>query len=59
MKEFRSSITDYTAALKVDPTQASSLYGRAMAEQALGLPAAGDIAAAKQNDPNVVSDFGT
>lgn len=51
----------YDQALKGDPKMASSLYGRALAEQKLGddKKAAADMALAKQYDPDIEKDFGT
>jgi len=50
----------YSAALSAYPNFASSLYGRALAEQLLGQTAAAatDFAAAKTIDPKITSDFG-
>ncbi len=51
----------YSTALGAYPKFASSLYGRALAEQALGQTAAAatDFAAAKKVDPKITSDFGS
>ena len=49
---------DFTAALKLNPKQASSLYGRAVATKAkTGQTDAGDIGAAQALDPNVAARF--
>lgn len=57
----QQAIHFYDQALKADPKMASSLYGRALAEQKLGRSkqAEADMALAKQYDPNIVKDFGT
>jgi len=51
----------YSMALGAHPKFASSLYGRALGEQALGQTAAAttDFAAAKTVDPKITSDFGS
>lgn len=51
----------YSTALSAYPKFASSLYGRALAEQALGQTAvaATDFTAAKTIDPKITSDFGS
>jgi tetratricopeptide (TPR) repeat protein len=61
LKQFDAAIAAYSDALKLAPKAASSLYGRALAEQALGeLPAAkADFAAAAAIDPAIAADFGT
>ena len=57
--QYANAITDYTAALKINPKLASSLYGRSVAETKSGDTADGntDIAAAKAIDPNIVTEF--
>ncbi len=59
IKQFEAAITDYDAALKVSPKLASSLYGRGLAERAQGKRRKGDrdVAAAKQIDPKIASEF--
>jgi hypothetical protein len=54
-----AAIADYTAALKIGPKTASSLYGRGFAELKKGSAAAGnaDIAAAKAVNPKIADEF--
>jgi len=61
LRAYALSVSSYSAALKADPTLASSWYGRALAEQALGQGAAAqaDFARAAKLDPDIASDFGT
>ncbi len=53
--ELERAIASYDAALRVKPTLASSLYGRALAELREGKAAAGhaDLAAAVKSDPGI------
>ena len=57
----QQAIHYYNLALKADPKMASSLYGRALAEQKVGedKQAKADMALAKHYDPNIEKDFGT
>jgi tetratricopeptide (TPR) repeat protein len=54
-----ASISDYNAALAIDPKMASSLYGRGMAERLQGNQAASgaDIAAAEAILPGIAGQF--
>jgi hypothetical protein len=54
-----AALTDYSAALSLEPKMASSLYGRGVAERMLGNNAAAeiDMAAAKQLDPEVADNY--
>jgi tetratricopeptide (TPR) repeat protein len=60
MQNYKASITNYTAAIKADPTLASSFYGRGLAEKASGNATAAktDFAAAAKIDPGIAEDFG-
>jgi tetratricopeptide (TPR) repeat protein len=57
--EFANAITDYDAALKLDPRKAHSLYGRGIAKLRLGETEQGnaDINAAKAVDPKIADEF--
>jgi tetratricopeptide (TPR) repeat protein len=59
MQKFGRAIEDYSAALRISPKDSLSLYGRGLAEQALGQStrANADIVAAKQIDPDIASKF--
>ncbi|MDE1896170.1 MAG: tetratricopeptide repeat protein, partial [Rhodospirillales bacterium] len=61
LKNNQQAINYYTQALKADPTLATSLYGRALAEQAGGdqKAAAADMALARRYDTNIEQDFGS
>lgn len=52
-------MTDYTAALKISPKTATSLYGRGLVYQLQNESdnAARDIAAAKEIDPDIANAF--
>ena len=54
-----SAIADYDEALRVDPKNAYTLYGRGLAKQMNGDPAGGaaDIAAAKAIDADIADKF--
>ncbi len=54
------AVADYTAALDLNPREASSLYGRGLAKQQKGdaAGAAADIAAARAIDPAIADHFG-
>ena len=58
-RQWDAAIADYTAALKIDPKIASSLYGRGLAELKKGSAATGnaDIAAAKAFNPKIADEF--
>jgi hypothetical protein len=55
MKNAAAAISDYNAALAIDPKMASSLYGRGVAERMNGREAASDadISAAKKIQPDI------
>jgi tetratricopeptide (TPR) repeat protein len=57
---YTAAIDDYDAALKLNPKQASSLYGRGIAKLMSGSSAAGNsyIAAAKAINPGIADEFG-
>ena len=59
MKNYDAAITDYKAALVLDPNLATSLYGRGLAERQKGRAAAAsrDIAAAKSLLPQITDYF--
>jgi len=59
MKNYTQAVGDYGNVLSVDPEFAPSLYGRGLAEQALGdlRDSTADIEKAEQNDPNIATDF--
>jgi len=56
MKKFKLAIRDYDAVLKGSPRTATSLYGRSLAERAIGelAEASADQVAAIQIDSGVV-----
>lgn len=60
LKRYQEAIHYYDEGLKLDPKLATSLYGRALAEQALGerKQADSDMAQAKKADPKIKQDFG-
>ena len=55
----KNAMTDFDAALKINPRLTSSLYGRGLAKQRNGATAEGnlDVANAKAMDPNIVQEF--
>jgi hypothetical protein len=55
----KNAMTDFDAALKINPRLTSSLYGRGLAKQRNGSISEGnlDIANAKAMDPNIVQEF--
>ncbi len=59
MGEWDSAIDDYSSALQLDPTLASSLYGRGLAKLKKGDITGGnaDVAAATRIDSKIVEDF--
>jgi len=59
MRNYPLSIKDYKASLVILPTDADSLFGLSIAEQASGdaASAARDAAAAQKIDPSIVKDF--
>jgi tetratricopeptide (TPR) repeat protein len=59
MGKWDSAIDDYSSPLRFDPKLVSSLYGRGLAKLRKGDIAGGngDIAAAKEIEPNIVEDF--
>jgi hypothetical protein len=59
MGEWDSAIGDYSSALQLDPTLASSLYGRGLAKLKKGDITGGnaDVAAATRIDSKIVEDF--
>jgi len=59
MSKPRNAITDYDAALKINPRHASALYGRGLAKIQTGNATGGnnDIAAAKRIQPDIVDEF--
>ncbi len=61
LKRPTQAIYNYSTALSLYPKFASSLYGRALAEQALGQTqaATADFTAAKTIAPNITKNFGT
>lgn len=60
LKRYQEAIHYYDEGLKLDPKMSTSLYGRALAEQALGetKQADADMAQAKKDDPKIKQDFG-
>jgi tetratricopeptide (TPR) repeat protein len=58
-KKYRAAIRDYDAALALQPGIAQALYGRGVAERAIGLTAeaARDLAAGTKANPAVVQAF--
>ena len=61
MGDFDKAIADYDAALKVNPNEAWSLYGRGLAELRKGLTAPGqaDIKAAEAINPRLADEAKT
>ncbi len=59
MANLDQSISDYTAALLLDPSHATSLYGRGLAKQKKGDNAGGnaDIEAAKKIKWKIADEF--
>ncbi len=59
--EYAAAVTDYTTALETQPKLASSLFGRALAEQKLGQAdaAKADFAAARAAKPDIDAEFKT
>src|ERR1044072_5009932 len=59
MGRHAEAITDYDAALQIEPNKVSSLYGRGMAKRRKGDYSSGniDIAAAKGIKPTVTAEF--
>ena len=59
MGKLDNAIADYTSALEVQPKNASSLYGRGVANAKKGgeKAARADIEAAKAVDPDIEEDF--
>ncbi len=58
MKNPAAALADYNAALALNPSKASSLYGRGIARQILGDAAAdADLAAAKAMQPGIDEQF--
>ena len=58
MKNPAAALADYSAALALSPSKASSLYGRGIARQILGDTAAdADFAAAKAIQPGIAEQF--
>ena len=57
--QFDEAIEDYNSALRIEPTQASSLYGRGLARLKKGEAAGGngDVAAAKKVSPKIAEEF--
>jgi formylglycine-generating enzyme required for sulfatase activity len=57
--QFDKAIADYDNALRLDPKQATSLYGRGLAKRRKGDQGGGDadIAAAKALRPSIADDF--
>ena len=55
----KNAITDFDAALRVNPRLSSSLYGRGLAKQRTGSISEGnvDITNAKAMDPNIGQEF--
>ena len=58
MKYVNRSVADYRAALAIDSTQPTSLYGLGLAEQLRGDQAAAEhLSAAKKIQPNIAEQF--
>jgi tetratricopeptide (TPR) repeat protein len=59
LKQLDKAIADYDNALRLEPKQAASLYGRGLAKQKKGDQAGGnaDIEAAKRLKPGIADDF--
>jgi hypothetical protein len=59
MERSRDSISDFEAALQIDPQLAASLYGRGILRRRLGEVAAGDadITAALKIDPDIGAKY--
>ncbi|HVI04674.1 MAG TPA: tetratricopeptide repeat protein, partial [Sphingomicrobium sp.] len=60
LKRYREAVANYNSALKDDnATKDKALYGRGLAEQALGdiQDAARDMDAARRLDPNIAKEF--
>jgi hypothetical protein len=55
----KNAITDFDAALRINPRLSSSLYGRGLAKQRNGSISEGnvDITNAKAMDPNIAQEF--
>jgi hypothetical protein len=58
MKNPAAALADYNAALALNPSKASSLYGRGIARQMQGdTTADADLAAAKAIQPGIAEQF--